>query len=45
VQEAVLFNDSIMQNIRYGRPEASDADVLQSSKMAKLDLAMVMKVR
>ncbi|KAG1664530.1 hypothetical protein FOA52_012997 [Chlamydomonas sp. UWO 241] len=44
-QEAVLFNDTIMQNIRYGRPEASDADVLHSAKMAKLDLAMVMKPR
>ena len=26
-QDTVLFNDSIRYNIRYGRPEASDADV------------------
>ena len=26
-QDTVLFNDSILENIRYGRPEASDAEV------------------
>src|SRR5437773_6123187 len=27
-QDTVLFNDSILYNIRYGRPEASDAEVI-----------------
>jgi len=44
-QEAVLFNGTIMQNIRYGRPEASDAEVLQSADMAHLDMGLVMKPR
>src|SRR6185503_13548614 len=26
-QDTVLFNDTILYNIRYGRPEASDAEV------------------
>jgi len=26
-QDCVLFNDSLRENIRYGRPEASDADI------------------
>ncbi|MGD8780870.1 MAG: ABC transporter ATP-binding protein [Ignavibacteria bacterium] len=33
-QEIFLFNNSIMENIRYGRPEASDDDVYDSARMA-----------
>eukprot|EP01025_Chloroclados_australasicus_P023367 TRINITY_DN2370_c1_g1_i7.p1 TRINITY_DN2370_c1_g1~~TRINITY_DN2370_c1_g1_i7.p1 ORF type:complete len:384 (+),score=44.06 TRINITY_DN2370_c1_g1_i7:145-1296(+) len=35
-QDTVLFNDSIQENIRYGRPQASDAEVIQAAKMARL---------
>jgi ATP-binding cassette subfamily B protein len=35
-QDTVLFNDSIFENIRYGRPEASDADVQQAIELAHL---------
>ncbi|KAG5191105.1 efflux ABC transporter [Tribonema minus] len=33
-QEPVLFNASIADNIRYGRPEATDAEVVQAAKVA-----------
>ncbi|GAX72622.1 hypothetical protein CEUSTIGMA_g78.t1 [Chlamydomonas eustigma] len=39
-QETVLFNDSILENIRYGRPSASDDDVFEAAKMARLDVAV-----
>ena len=35
-QDTVLFNQSIFENIRYGNPEASDAEVLQAIKLAHL---------
>jgi ATP-binding cassette subfamily B protein len=35
-QDTVLFNDSILENVRYGRPEATDEDVRQAIKMAML---------
>ena len=35
-QDTVLFNESILYNIRYGRPEASDADVFQAAQAAHL---------
>ncbi|WP_340680409.1 ABC transporter ATP-binding protein/permease [Paraglaciecola sp.] len=35
-QDTVLFNDSIFENIRYGKPEASDADVQQAIELAHL---------
>ncbi len=35
-QDTVLFNDSIFENIRYGRPSASDADVYHAIEMAHL---------
>ncbi len=35
-QDTVLFNDSIIENIRYGNPQASDADVYQALEMAHL---------
>ena len=34
-QEAVLFGESIAENIRIGRPSASDEDVRTASKMAQ----------
>ena len=33
-QETTLFNDSIANNIRYGRPDASDADVEAAARAA-----------
>ena len=35
-QDTVLFNDSIFENIRYGRPSASDAQVQQAIALAHL---------
>jgi ATP-binding cassette subfamily B protein len=34
-QETAMFNRSAMDNIRYGRPEASDADVIKAAKRAE----------
>jgi ABC-type transport system involved in Fe-S cluster assembly fused permease/ATPase subunit len=36
-QDTVLFNDTILYNIRYGRPEASDAEVREAARMAQID--------
>lgn len=33
-QDTFLFNDSIMENIRIGRPEASDKEVKEAAKLA-----------
>lgn len=35
-QDTVLFNDSIIENVRYGRPDASDVDVQQAIELAHL---------
>ncbi|HXZ93665.1 MAG TPA: ATP-binding cassette domain-containing protein, partial [Burkholderiales bacterium] len=35
-QDTVLFNDTIRYNIRYGRPEASDADVVEAARAAHI---------
>lgn len=35
-QDTVLFNDSILENVRYGRPEASDDEVREAIKLAHL---------
>jgi len=35
-QDTVLFNDTIRYNIRYGRPDASDAEVEQAAEMARI---------
>jgi ATP-binding cassette subfamily B protein len=37
LQETWLYNDSIMENIRYGRPGASDEEVIQAAKAAHVD--------
>jgi ATP-binding cassette subfamily B protein len=36
-QDTVLFNDTIRYNIRYGRPEASDAEVEAAAQAAHID--------
>ena len=35
-QEVFLFADSILENIRYGRPEASDEEVVWAAKQAEI---------
>jgi len=35
-QDTVLFNDTILYNIRYGRPEASDAEVMEAARAAHI---------
>jgi ABC-type transport system involved in Fe-S cluster assembly fused permease/ATPase subunit len=35
-QDTVLFNDSILYNIRYGRPDASDAEVVEAARAAHI---------
>ncbi len=35
-QDTVLFNDSIFENVRYGRPEASDDEVNEAIALAHL---------
>jgi ABC-type transport system involved in Fe-S cluster assembly fused permease/ATPase subunit len=32
----VLFNDTILYNIRYGRPDASDAEVIEAARAAHI---------
>ena len=36
-QDTVLFNDTILYNIRYGRPEATDAEVKAAAQLAQID--------
>jgi len=36
-QEPVLFHRTLMENIRYGRPEASDEEVIKAAKLAHCD--------
>jgi ATP-binding cassette, subfamily B, heavy metal transporter len=36
-QDTVLFNDTIRYNIRYGRWDASDAEVEEAARMAQID--------
>lgn len=35
LQESILFSGSVRQNIRYGRPTATDAEVEQAARMAQ----------
>jgi ATP-binding cassette subfamily B protein len=37
LQDTWLFNGTIMENIRYGRPEATDEEVIAASRMAHAD--------
>lgn len=36
-QDTVLFNASLLENVRYGRPQASDEDVHEAIRLAHLD--------
>jgi len=36
-QDTVLFNDTLAYNIRYGRIDASDAEVAEAARMAQLE--------
>ena len=36
-QDTVLFNDTILYNIRYGRPDASDEEVKAAAQLAQID--------
>jgi ATP-binding cassette subfamily B protein len=36
-QDTVLFNDTILYNIRYGRPDASDGEIREAARMAQID--------
>ena len=36
-QDTVLFNDTILYNVRYGRPEASDEEVKIAAQLAQID--------
>lgn len=36
-QDTVLFNDTILYNIRYGRPSAADAEVKEAAALAQID--------
>jgi ATP-binding cassette subfamily B protein len=37
LQDTWLYNDTIMENIRYGRPEASDEEVIEAARTAHVD--------
>ncbi len=36
-QDTVLFNDTIGYNIQYGRPEASETEMKEAARLAKID--------
>ncbi len=36
-QDTVLFNDSILENIRYGRPDATDQEIRDAVRLANLE--------
>jgi ATP-binding cassette subfamily B protein len=37
LQDSFLFSDTVMENIRYGRPGASDEEVLAAARMVQAD--------
>jgi ATP-binding cassette subfamily B protein len=37
LQDTWLYNDTIMENIRYGRSDASDKEVIEAAKAARVD--------
>jgi len=37
LQDTFLFSTTVMENIRYGRPDATDEEVLEAAKLAHLD--------
>lgn len=36
-QDVYLFNDTILENIRYGKPDASDEEIIRAAKLAGAD--------
>lgn len=36
-QDTVVFANSILENIRYGRPDATDAEVIEAARLALVD--------
>jgi subfamily B ATP-binding cassette protein MsbA len=36
-QDVILFNDTVLENIRYGRPDASEEEVIEAAKAAYAD--------
>ncbi len=36
-QDTVLFNDTILYNVGYGRPEASEAEIREAARLASID--------
>ena len=36
-QEVMLFDDTVIENIRYGKEDASEAEIIQAAKMAEAD--------
>ncbi|HYN55192.1 MAG TPA: ABC transporter transmembrane domain-containing protein [Methylotenera sp.] len=36
-QDAVIFSANVLENIRYGKPEATDAEVINAAKSAQVD--------
>ena len=37
LQDTFLFSDTVMNNIRYGRPEATDDEVIEAARLARAD--------
>jgi len=37
LQDSFLFSDTVMNNIRYGRPTATDAEVIAAARLARAD--------
>src|SRR5205814_2079597 len=37
LQDSFLFSDTVMNNIRYGRPSATDEDVIAAARLARAD--------
>lgn len=37
LQDTTIFSDTIAQNIRYGKPDATDEEIIAAAKTAKLD--------
>ncbi len=35
-QDTVLFNDTVAYNIRYGRPDAAEAEVMEAARLAQI---------
>ena len=38
LQDAWIYNGTIMENIRYGRPDATEEEVISAAKAARVDI-------